>query len=152
VTLPPQPSLMDGGSSRTLLEVDKVCMNISPPWEARRWDMALPPLLRAISSMTERPLRRKLMRQEEGRLFTSTGVIRCIAVQFCISLALQPRGVHHLRVTVSYSVPSSKRRKVFTKAESWGLPMSGPIGQSNKEIVGRSPCIPLRMAKCAADE
>ena len=62
------------------------------------------------------------MRQDDGRLLTSTGVIRCIAVQFCNSFALQPLGVDHLNVTVSYSLPSSKRRKVFKNAVSAGLP------------------------------
>lgn len=52
-------------------------------------------------------------------LFTSTGVILCIAVQWCISAALAPRGVHHFRVTVSYSQPS---RCVRTRAVSWAFP------------------------------
>lgn len=97
-------------------------MNISPPCAASKCEMALPPLFLTISSMTDLPLSRKLMRHDDGLLLTSTGVIRCIAVQFCISLALQPLGVHHFSVTVSYSDPSSNILKVFTSAVSCGLP------------------------------
>lgn len=97
-------------------------MKISPPCEASKWEMVLPPVFLAISNITDLPFSRKFIKQEDGLLLTSTGVIRCIAVQFCISDVLQPRGVHHLSVTVSYSEPSSKRRNVFIKAESCGLP------------------------------
>lgn len=122
MTRPPQPSLIEGGSSNTLLAVDNVCIKISPPCAASKWEIVFPPLFLAISSITDLPFSKKLIKQDEGLLFTSTGVIRCIAVQFCISAALHPRGVHHFRVTVSYSDPSSNLLNVLIKAESWGFP------------------------------
>lgn len=122
MTRPPHPSLIEGGSSSTLRAVDKVWMKISPPWAANRWEIVFPPAFLAISSITDLPFNKKFIKQEDGLLLTSTGVIRCIAVQFCISDALQPRGVHHFNVTVSYSDPSSKRLNVFINAESCGLP------------------------------
>ena len=45
------------------------------------------------------------MRQLEGLLVTSVGVMRAVAVQLLRS-EVDPRGVHHLRVTVAYSQPS----------------------------------------------
>lgn len=62
-----------------------------------------------ISNKTERPLSKKLIKQELGLLVTSTGVTRCCAKQggqADMSEAPQPLGVHHFNVTVSYSAPS----------------------------------------------
>lgn len=81
------------------LAVQRVCIKISPPWEASKWLVIFPPDFRSISNMTERPFNKKLIKHNDGLELTSTGVIRCIDVQFCNSEALQPLGVHHFRVT-----------------------------------------------------
>ena len=47
------------------------------------------------------PPRRKFVRHDDGRLLTSVGVIRTDPVQKCMS-AVDPLGVHHLRVMVPY--------------------------------------------------
>lgn len=88
------------------LAVKSVCIKISPPCAASKWLVIFPPAFRGISNITERPFNKKLIKHNDGLEFTSTGVIRCILVQLCSSDALQPRGVHHFSVTVSYSRPS----------------------------------------------
>ena len=56
--------------------------------------------------MTLLPASKKLVRQELGLLLTSVGVILVAAMQCWSSEPLEPRGVHHFRVTVLYSQPS----------------------------------------------
>ena len=73
-----------------------------------KWGLTFAPPDRrvaGISSMTERPARRKLVRQLEGLLVTSVGVILAVVVQLFRS-EVDPRGVHHFSVTVAYSHPS----------------------------------------------
>ena len=45
------------------------------------------------------PDRRKFVRQDDGLLLTSVGVILTAPVQKCMS-AVEPRGVHHFSVMV----------------------------------------------------
>lgn len=131
-------------------------MKISPPCAASRCEIVFPPAFLAISSITDLPFNRKLIKQEDGLLLTSTGVIRCIAVQFCISEALQPRGVHHFNVIVSYSDPSSKRLNVFINAESCGLPTNNQQNYISKAEEFwkkiRFELKPFKIAVCAAEE
>ena len=69
-------SEMLGGSSSADLAAGSVWMKISPPCEVSMWLMVLVLVaLRCISSITERPDNRKLVRQELCRLLTSVGVI-----------------------------------------------------------------------------
>ena len=74
---------MLGGSSRIDLAMFKVWMKISPPCEVSMCERTLAPdlVLDGISSMTLRPLRRKLVRHDEWRLLTSMGVTRETWVQ-----------------------------------------------------------------------
>ena len=67
-------SVTEGGSSRTDLDIFRVWMKISPACDVSMWDSNFDPVFLGISSMTLRPLRRKFVKQELGRLFTSVGV------------------------------------------------------------------------------
>ena len=52
-------------------------MNISPPCEVSMWEIIFVlDVLLTISSITERPERRKLVRQEDCLELTSVGVMR----------------------------------------------------------------------------
>ena len=101
------PSKMFGGSSRTDFEMLRVWMKISPAWEVSMWERTLAPPARllegvGISSMTDRSLRRKLVRHDECLLLTSIGVTRDTLVVLCKSPAVL-RGVDHFNVMVRYS-------------------------------------------------
>ena len=106
-------------------------MKISPPCEVSMWEIIFVlDVLLTISSMTERPERRKLVRQEDCLELTSVGVIRKLPEQWCSSVAVLPLqaiyryekaemsismpsdylGVHHFSVAVLYSQPPRRAR------------------------------------------
>ena len=59
------------------LQQERVWMNISPPWEVSMCEIIFVlDVLFTISSMTERPESRKLVRQEDCLELTSVGVMR----------------------------------------------------------------------------
>ena len=59
MTLPPHPSLMEGGSSRRERAVLIACTKISPPWLASRWEMTFAPDFLGCSNITALPKKKK---------------------------------------------------------------------------------------------
>ena len=110
-------SEMLGGSSSADLAAGSVWMKISPPCEVSMWLMVLVLVaLRCISSITERPDNRKLVRQELCRLLTSVGVIldpggQYLAVKTMLTTAFLSR--KHFDIGVKFSVQNVYFIRIF---------------------------------------
>ena len=80
-------------------------MKISPPCEVSMWEIIFVlDVLLTISSMTERPERRKLVRQEDCLELTSVGVIRKLPEQWCSSVAVLP--LQAIGIKCQFSCPA----------------------------------------------